>query len=85
MQILIIYRPHGARRLLNQEQLLVLCNAYVPKSGPAERTNCELLEFQEAHFVEDLALLHRTDIMVCCEGIGQCCCCVMLLGQLVFE
>ena len=47
MQILIIYRPHGARRLLNQEQLLVLCNAYVPKSGRAKRTNCELLEFQE--------------------------------------
>lgn len=64
MQVLIIFRPHGSRRILNQEQLLALCNAYVPSAGPAKHTNCEIIEFQEKHFLEDLALLQRADVLV---------------------
>lgn len=62
--MLIIYRPHGSRRLLNLEQTLALCNAYVPGAGLAQRTNCEVVEFQDDRFLEDLALLQRTDVLV---------------------
>ena len=64
LQVLIINRPHVSRRLLNLEQLLALCNAHVPGVGTAQRTNCEAIEFQSERFLEDLALLQRTDVLV---------------------
>ncbi len=63
LQILIIYRPHGSRRLLNMEQVLALCNAWAPGVGGFTSARCRPIEFQDG-FLGDLAALQRAHIMV---------------------
>jgi hypothetical protein len=63
--VLIIYRPHSQRRVLNLPQLLEACNAWVPPPmGPARRARCRLVEFSDDGLVEDLALVRRADVLV---------------------
>ena len=63
--MLIIHRPNSQRRVLNLQQLLAACNAWVPPAGgPARRTQCSLHEFRDDGFVEDLAALRRADVLV---------------------
>ncbi len=64
-QVLIIHRPNSQRRVLNLQQLLAACNAWVPPAGgPARRARCSLHRFRDDGMVEDLAALRRADVLV---------------------
>ena len=64
-QVLIIHRPDSQRRVLNLQQLLAACNAWVPPAGgPARRTRCSLHQFRDDGFVDDLAAVRRADVLV---------------------
>ena len=64
MQVLFIHRPYGSRRILNQEQVLRLCNAWKPTTGGFKRARCQVIEFRDGAFVENLAMLQAAHILV---------------------
>ncbi len=64
-QVLIIHRPDSQRRVLNLQQLLAACDAWMPPAGGrARRTRCRLHQFRDDSLVEDLAALRRADVLV---------------------
>ena len=64
VQVLFIHRPYGSRRVLNQEQVLRLCNAWKPMTGDFKRARCQIIEFKDGAFVENLAMLQAAHILV---------------------
>jgi hypothetical protein len=64
MQVLFIHRPYGSRRILNQEQVLRLCNAWKPTVGGYKRARCQVIEFRNGAFIENLAMLQAAHILV---------------------
>jgi hypothetical protein len=63
-QVLFIYRPYGSRRILNQQQVLQLCNAWQPEAGGFKRAHCRVIEFKDGAFVENLAMLQAAHVLV---------------------
>ena len=63
-QVLVIARPHGSRRMLNLNQLLVLCNSWKPAIGGFKSARCRVTSFEDGGFLDDLAVLQQSHILV---------------------
>lgn len=63
-QILFIHRGYGSRRVLNQQQVLELCNSWQPATGEFKRARCRLIEFRDGEFLDDMETLQSTHILV---------------------
>lgn len=62
-QIVVGNRTAGYRMFLDLPEFLDQCNAWTP-SPPYKRTRCLALTFSPHNFLEDLAVLQQTDILV---------------------